>query len=265
MEKRLRIAAVQFPVSADVASNSAYIMKQIKQAASEKADVVLFPETALPGYAPKHHPERSSYDWSTLARHEQEIARTAEKLRIWVVYGTVHPVEGCAPRNCLRIVSPEGKIAGRYDKRKLYGKETRHYSSGHAPTVVDVNGVKCGFLICYDNCFPELYAEYRELGVEVLFHSFLNAENTKPTPIKDLMLANLIVRAADHGFWIAASNSSQPYCPLSACLVRPDGSMVRSRRHLTGIVVDDFPSAELGWTYDNRQTAPAAGHVEEAA
>jgi hypothetical protein len=80
-----------------------------------------------------------------------------------------------------------------------------------------------------------------------------------------LMLANLIVRAADHGFWIAASNSSQPYCPLSACLVRPDGSMVRSRRHLTGIVVDDFPSAELGWTYDNRQTAPAAGHVEEAA
>ena len=263
MEKRLRITASQFPVSSDVGSNSAYIIKQMKQAVRQKADVVLFPEAALPGYAPKHHSEGSSYDWPGLAQHEQEIARTAKKLRIWVVYGTAHHVEGCAPRCCLRIVSPEGKSVGRYDKRKLHGKEARCYSGGHAPTVVDMNGVTCGFLICYDNCFPELYAEYRELGVEVLFHSFFNAGNTKPTPIKDLMLANLMVRAADHGFWIAASNSSEPYCPLSACIVLPDGSMVRAKRHQTGIVVDDFPSAELGWTYDNRPATPLADNAEE--
>src|SRR6267154_2395414 len=108
MEKRLRIAVAQFPVSSDVGSNSASIIKQMKQAVRQKADVVLFPETALPGYAPKHHPEGSSYDWPGLAQHEQEIARTAEKLRIWVVYGTAHHVEGCAPRCCLRIVSAEG-------------------------------------------------------------------------------------------------------------------------------------------------------------
>ncbi|MEO2168990.1 MAG: hydantoinase B/oxoprolinase family protein, partial [bacterium] len=35
-------------------------------------------------------------------------------------------------------------------------------------------------------------------------------------------------------------------------VVIPDGSMLRAKRHATGIVVDDFPLAELGWTYDNR-------------
>jgi hypothetical protein len=40
--------------------------------------------------------------------------------------------------------------------------------------------------------------------------------------------------------------------PLPACIVRPDGSMVRARRHVAGLVVDDYARADLGWTYDNR-------------
>ncbi len=91
------------------------------------------------------------------------------------------------------------------------------------------------------------------MEVGLLFHSFHNAGNRDATGIKDLMLAILIVRAADNQMWISASNSSKRYSPLSACIVRPDGSMVRSRRNVAGIVIEDYPKAELGWTYDNRK------------
>jgi hypothetical protein len=52
--------------------------------------------------------------------------------------------------------------------------------------------------------------------------------------------------------WIAASNSSKAYSPPVASIVRPDGRAVRAIRHRTALVTDDFPNAELGWTYDNR-------------
>jgi len=79
------------------------------------------------------------------------------------------------------------------------------------------------------------------------------AANQRATGIKDLTLASLIVRAADNRVWIAASNSSKRYSPLAACIVRPDGSMIRSRPHVPGLAIDDYPNATLGWTYDNRR------------
>jgi len=113
-----------------------------------------------------------------------------------------------------------------------------------------LHGVRCGFLICYENCFPSLYEEYRRMGVRLVFHSFFHAENARETAIRHLMAATLLVRAADNGLYISASNSSAPYSPLPACVVRPDGSSVRAKRHMSAIVVDDYPCPELGWTYD---------------
>lgn len=252
METRLRIAASQFPVSEDVGRNFRHISKHITVAASSSADIILFPETALPGYAPRHYPDARTYDWATIHEYQLRIAELARTQGIWVVLGTVRQKDQDFPRNCLQVISPRGVVVATYEKRRLHGKERRYFSAGSTPTVVEISGVLCGFLVCYDNCFPELYTEYRELGVEVVFHSFFNAGNAKATSIKDLMVANLMVRAADNGFWIAASNSSETYSPLAACIVRPDGSMVQSKRHQASIVMDQFPSAELGWTYDNR-------------
>jgi predicted amidohydrolase len=117
--------------------------------------------------------------------------------------------------------------------------------------VVNIKGHKCGFLICYDNAFPELYKPYKKMGVGLLFHSYHNAGNKHKTSIKNLMDANLLVRSADNQVWISASNSSKPYSPLPATIARPDGSANRGERHSTCIVIEDYPKAKLGWTYDN--------------
>jgi predicted amidohydrolase len=225
----------------------------MQEAADKGVHVILFPETALTGYGPDHFETLEGYDWEILDYHTKAICRLASILNIWVVLGSMRHQENDAPKNCLYVISNKGEIVGTYDKRRLYGKEKKFYSPGRDPLVVEINGYKCGFLICYDNCYPELYDAYRGMGVGLLFHSFHNAANHGETNIKKLMLANLMVRAADNQMWIAASNSSRRYSPLQACVVRPDSSMVSTKRNVSGFVVDDYPVAELGWTYNNQK------------
>ncbi len=59
--KPLRIASAQFPVSGNIESNLTYIQKLIDQAAKKDAQVILFPEGALPGYGPKHFDSFKGY------------------------------------------------------------------------------------------------------------------------------------------------------------------------------------------------------------
>lgn len=252
VEQPIRIAAAQFPVSADLDANLRYIKKQVIAAATQGATVVHFPETALSGYPPAHWTPAGKFSWETLNDHTEQVCELAAQHSLWVVLGSIRQVNNARPRNCLQVISHCGEIAATYDKQRLYGREKRFFSQGHSPTIVDIHGHRCGFLVCYDNCFPELYEPYREAGVGLLFHSFHNAANSHPTPIKDLMMANLLVRAADNQMWIVASNSSQRYSPLAACVVRPDGSARNARRHVAGLVVDDYPRDDLAWTYDNR-------------
>jgi len=251
MNKYLRISAAQFPVSQDMGKNYNYIKKLIKKASDNDVEVIHFPETALPGYlsAPKGNP--SEFDWNTLESLTGAVCELARSNNIWIIMGSIRQKESQLPRNCICVISNLGKIIGYYDKQRIYKSEMEYYSPGKIPFVVEIKGQKCGFLICYDNAFPELYKPYREMGVGLLFHSFHNAGNKHKTSIKNLMDAHLIVRSADNQIWISASNSSKPYSPLQVTIARPDGSTNKAKRHATSIVIEDYPKAELGWTYDN--------------
>ena len=251
MDTYLRIAASQFPVLDEMEKNFKIIKRQIVEASSKKVDVVHFPETALPGYFDKPHKQFLDSDWLKLESYTSDICNLAANHNIWVILGSIRKIDGDLPRNCLNIISNNGEIIDNYDKQRLYKTEQEYYSRGNSPYVVSIKGYKCGFLICYDNCFPELYTPYRELGVGLIFHSFHNAGNTQETSIKDLMSANLLVRSADNQMWISASNSSKTYSPLPATIARPDGSANVGSRHSTCIVIEDYPKAKLGWTYDN--------------
>lgn len=252
MTDRLRIAASQFPVSGDRRRNARYIAGHIERAAADGAHIVNFPETALPGYPPRHHPTLTDYDWVGLDRETERVRTAAEAHGVWVLLGTMRRDESGAIRSSVLVISDTGATVAVYDKRRLYGRELNVFSAGDRACIFTVRGVRCGVLICYDNCFPDLYAEYRDLGIEVLFHAFYNARNSRVTSIADLMAANLIVRAADHGFWISASNSSEAFSPLRASIVRPDGSAVRAKRHVASVVVADHTEEVQGWTYVNR-------------
>jgi deaminated glutathione amidase len=255
MNPTLRLAVSQFPVSGDIAANALYIRQHMRRASQAQAHIVHFPEAALSGYARVDFASFHGYDWQALDYYTQQICSLAADLGLWVVLGSARRmVPRQKPRNCLHVISPVGSIAGSYDKQKLHGKENKAYSAGQSPLIMTINGMTCGFLICFDSCFPALYDAYRKHGVQLLFHSYYNAKNAgESNSLDDLILAQLRTRAADNGFWISASNSSARHSRLASCIARPDGSLHSTKRHVPGLVFHDFPDTHLGWTYDNRK------------
>jgi len=257
-QDKLKVAICQFPVSGDLKSNSEYIKKFIKEAASNKADIIQFSEAALTGYPPKDISSFQNFNWDNLRFETIEIMSLAEENNIWVVLGSAHYIsENEAPLNCLYIISNEGKIVDRYDKSMLTKGDLNYYTSGNHITILELKGYKIGFLICYDSCFPEMYNIYRYKEVKIMIHSFYNAHHEGKTILDDIIPAEIRVRASDNLMWVLASNSSGHYSSWPSCIARPDGSLESLERGVPGILYREFPDNDRttlysSWTHNNK-------------
>ncbi len=248
---KLRIAVSQFPVSEDIRKNEAYITKHIMYASKQKADVIHFPETALSGY----EADAETLNWEHLQESLDRIKDLAKRHKIDIVLG-LHEKQNKnrKPFNSTCLISKTGQTLGTYSKTNLYKKEKIRFSAKNNFLVKNINGVRCGFLICYDSCFPELFEYYRKQKVKVLFLSYGNAKSRRgKNSLDDLMEAQLKTRAADNQMYISASNSSSWYSRMPSGVASPDGKFTHLKRHKPGVLIYDYPEEYLGWIYDNSE------------
>jgi predicted amidohydrolase len=147
---------------------------------------------------------------------------------VWVILGATHRLTGNhKPHNSLYVISPAGTIIDRYDKRFCTVGDLKHYSPGDHFVTFDVNGVRCGLLICYDIRFPELYRQYAKLGVRLMFHSFYNARQKEGSIHPKIMPPTAQGHAATNGMFISLNNSCAPHSWESR-FITPDGLIERA-------------------------------------
>ena len=229
--------------------------------------VAHFPEGALSGYAGVDFDRFQGYEWDELRTATERIAALSATLGLWTVLGSAHHLSReHKPHNSVYVIDDSGRRVDRYDKRFCGGDPTAtsgdlaHYSPGDHPSVWVIDGVRCGALICYDYRFPDLYRQYKQLGVELVFHSFhtgnvsdrtiaeissrigesLRSVNPAPTHTYPgiTMPAAMTTTAACNHLWISCSNSSAPQSCWPAFFVRADGITVgRLRRNTAGVFV----------------------------
>jgi predicted amidohydrolase len=250
MPMKVTVATCQFPVSADVTSNLRFICDQMREARSRGADVAHFPEASLSGYANVDFASFDGFDWTRLREATRTVMALAGELQIWTVIGSAHELSGDnRPLNCSYIIDGNGRIADRYDKIFCAGDSSgeagdlRHYSPGNHFAVFEINGVRCGALICHDYRYPELYREYKKRGVQAVFHSY-HAANVTPKQYSALeeyvgrehrffgtggtlpaitMPAGMIASASNNYVWISCPNSAAGTSCWGSFFVRPDG------------------------------------------
>ncbi|KAA5833487.1 carbon-nitrogen hydrolase family protein [Saccharopolyspora hirsuta] len=265
----VQVATCQFPVSADIRHNARHIARQLRAAARRGADVAHFPEGALSGYAGVDFDGFAGFDWELLRSATAELMDLARELGIWVVLGSAHQLSGDRkPHNSLYVIDAAGTLVDRYDKRFCSGPpdgsagDLAHYSPGDHLSTWEINGIRCGALICYDYRFPELYREYRKLGVQLVFHSF-HAGNVPPERVAAIesaigpelrgvnraptltfpgvtMHPSMTAAAASNHVWISCPNSSAAESLWPAFFVRADGVTTgRLRRNAPGVLISE--------------------------
>ena len=227
----LKVATCQFAVGVSIKRNSNRICEFLYKASKAKADIVHFSECALSGYVGTDFPNFDGYDWDLLREETEKIMAIAAKLGLWVVLGSTHRLtEPNKPHNSLYLISPDGKIINRYDKRFCTPGDLRRLTPGNRFANFTINGVKCSLLICFDLRFPEIYRQLYKQKVNCIFQSFYNARQKGPSIHTHIMRQTMQCRAATNRFWVSMSNSSGYYSPYPSCFIRPDGKIVRQLR-----------------------------------
>ncbi len=253
-QNQLRVASCQFPVSDDIRRNAGYIRRYLKAAKNGGAHLLHTSETCLSGYARLDFDSFRGFNWDLLRTETAHLQDLVADLGIWLVLGSSHFLDAKnPPMNCLYLIGPDGRIVDRYDKCMLTSSDRQYYSAGNRLVTRTIRGVKVGFAICYDACYPQIYAAYREKGVTLMLHSFYNAHHDGASCLDCLTEGQVPTRCADNRMWAVANNSSRRYSNWGTFVARPDATIAKQLpQHRAGMLFHDFPDglSRNGWLHN---------------
>lgn len=236
----LQIATCQFTVGNSIKRNFSQIASFMQKAADAGADILHTSECSLSGYVGTDFSSFDDFNWEQLNQETAKIMSLAQKLKLWVVLGTVHPSPDVTkPYNSLLLIDNKGNIVGRYDKRFCTKGDLKRHTPGDHFVFFDINGVKCSLLICFDVRFPEIYRQLYKQGVNCIFQSFYNARQKGASIHSYIMRQSMQCNAANNGFWASMSNASGYYSPYPSCFIEPDGRITgQLKLNKAGIMIN---------------------------
>ncbi|HXR57462.1 MAG TPA: NAD+ synthase [Casimicrobiaceae bacterium] len=164
----MRIALAQLNQTlGDLQGNARSLLDAIRTGVRAGASLVVTPELSLCGYPPEDLLLRPAF----LDACASELAALAGEVRAVVAtVGFPERHEG-ARYNAVAVLR-DGRIDRVYRKQRLPNytvfDEDRYFEPGSAPCVVDVDGVRCGLIICEDCWFPEPATQARDAGAELI-------------------------------------------------------------------------------------------------
>jgi predicted amidohydrolase len=167
----IRVAAAQFEHrDNDKPYNLSRINELTRRAVEQGAEIVSFHECSVCGYTFLQHLCRA--ELAALAEpvpggpSVRALATIAREQGVVVMAGLIEAGPDGRFHNAYVTVGPEGFIT---KFRKLHTFINAALSPGDSYNVVDLLGVKAGFLVCYDNNLPENVRITTMLGAEVIF------------------------------------------------------------------------------------------------
>lgn len=163
----MRVVMVQWnAVAGDPQANLDKALALAKQVSG--ADIIVFPELWTTGYTAYL---KGALSADLFERSLNVLSEVARQTRANVIAGTVPEPAGSGSYNTLFVFGRSGEVRGRYRKIHLFGPlgEKEVFQRGAAPGLVEIEGVLCGLMVCYDLRFPELARTLVLRGAQVIF------------------------------------------------------------------------------------------------
>lgn len=231
------------PILDDARAACAAVAADVSWAASQGADLAVFPETYLHGH---------SYDRETIACRartltDPEVRGLAESLSgfpVTVVAGMFER-RGNSLRN-VALVLRSGEIAGIYAKAR---PNEDGVEAGEDMPVFDADGFRFAINICNDANDPDLARRARKGGASMLCYPLNNVlPPATANRWRERSTGNLVARARETGCWAVSSDVSGTCGTRMSfgctAIVSPDGE-IRARvpeGETGGILLDLNPT-----------------------
>ena len=165
--RSVRLAAVHFrPREGKTpAEKRALFAPLVAEAAGQKADLIVLPETLTFFGTGKSYVECAE---PVPGPSTEYFGKLAKKHRTHIVAGILER-EGHLVYNVSVLLGPEGQLIGKYRKVTLpRGEIEGGLTPGSSYPVFDTSFGKVGMMICYDGFFPEVARQLSQNGAEVI-------------------------------------------------------------------------------------------------
>lgn len=242
---KISIATPPFPKSINDGLQQAE--KLIKDAATQEAAVICFPESYIPGYPGMiANPEPTSP--AILQSALDEVCRMAAENKIAVIM----PMDWYSDNGLLNIahvISPTGEVHGYQTKNQLDPSEDAIWVPGTQRNIFEVNGLKFGVTICHEGFrYPESVRWAARNGAQIVFHPHFSGSNTEGVLLTEWgSMANLyyekamMMRALENTIYFASSNYGSLYPESASSVIAPDGTCLVYQAYGTaGVIVADI-------------------------
>ena len=252
----MKLCAVQIPFAdtPDQAVKSVDTAIALLQQCDESADIILLPEYSnAPGRIPAELLKKFADAQS--ARLIPCAVETARRCHAIVAVNFLAEVQPGEHRNITRVFDREGNCAGEFCKQhlpraeKALGVAYDYTYDFHPPEIVEVDGIRFGFLICYDTYFTEYAAAlaYRKPDV-VLVSSFQRAERHD---VLRFMNQNLAFNS--NAFVLRASVSMGPEAAVGgqSMVVDPEGRILAEFGSRVGVLSCEVPDIHYKYMRSN--------------
>jgi len=222
----IKLATTSINVTYDKQENLKKYLSYIDDAASQGADLLVFPEQSLQGYLPsmtqldmKHY--RYQYDNAETVPDGASVRTIIDKAierDIYIVFGMTEKDADVDYKlhNTAVLTGPDGYI-GKYRKVHLPLDELHVYYGGDNFPVFETKIGRIGLLICYDKVFPEAAREVALGGAEIIVtplawprSASANVSDMEKDPNLDRHRLYDRVRAMENQIFFISSNQFGP-------------------------------------------------------
>jgi len=243
---KMKACVIQPPYSMDLSLSDAYFARKLEYLAQcdESMDIIVLPEYSDVPCAAVTREDNLMYHKKYAPVLLEACAETARRCNAVVFVNALYETE-TGYRNTTYAFNRNGEVVGHYYKKHLPPSElftvkldsayTREFSE---PYVLEIDGIRYGFLTCYDFYFYEAFANIARQNVDIIIGCSLQRSDTHEA--LEIMGRFCAYNTNAHLLRASVSLDGSPDICGASMIVTPKGDVLVNMKSETGLGIAEF-------------------------
>lgn len=244
--RKMKVCIIQPAYSTDYEASEKYFEAQLRllDQCDETADIIVLPESCDIPCLARSREEGLASVWKFNKKLLECVSQTAKRCNALCF---VNARSGASERlrNTTYCFDRQGKLVGTYDKQHLTPGEVMKvkldsdYSfEFSAPTVIEIEGIRFAFMVCYDSYFYEVFPNIARQKVDVI----ISCSHQRSDTHQALQIMTQFLAYHTNAYVIRSSVSMEETSDIGggSMVVAPDGTVLANMYSRVGMETVDI-------------------------